>query len=102
MKLKPRSSWIASRIGWKQLNMPRRKNKSSFPRAEKPSFIPHPKNPTLVPQGTPLKVQKLTWVEMDECQLKGIFYNCDDKYFLGHKYKEKKLFMAIEISYVCY
>jgi hypothetical protein len=32
---------------------------------------------------------------MDECQLKGIFYNCDEKYFLRHKCKEKKLFMAI-------
>jgi hypothetical protein len=32
---------------------------------------------------------------MDEHQLKGIFYNCDEKYFLGHKCKEQKLFMAI-------
>jgi hypothetical protein len=32
---------------------------------------------------------------MDECQLKGLCYNCDDKYFLGHKCKEKNLFMAI-------
>jgi len=32
---------------------------------------------------------------MVECQLKSIFYNCDDKYFLGHKCKEHKIFMAI-------
>jgi hypothetical protein len=32
---------------------------------------------------------------MDECQLKCLCYNCDDKYFLGHKCKEQKLFMAI-------
>jgi hypothetical protein len=32
---------------------------------------------------------------MVECQLKGLFYNCDDKYFLGHKCKEKNIFMAI-------
>jgi hypothetical protein len=32
---------------------------------------------------------------MVECQLKGIFYNCDEKYFPGHKCKEQKLFMAI-------
>jgi hypothetical protein len=32
---------------------------------------------------------------MDECQLKGLCYNCDEEYFLGHKCKEKKLFMAI-------
>jgi len=32
---------------------------------------------------------------MDECQHKGLCYNCDDKYFPGHKCKEKNLFMAI-------
>ena len=32
---------------------------------------------------------------MDERQLKGLCYNCDDKYFLGHKCKEQKIFMAI-------
>jgi hypothetical protein len=37
---------------------------------------------------------------MDECQLKGLCYSSDDKYFLGHKCKEQNLFMAIfeEIS----
>jgi hypothetical protein len=32
---------------------------------------------------------------MDERQLKGLFYNCGEKYFSRHKCKEKKLFMAI-------
>jgi hypothetical protein len=32
---------------------------------------------------------------MDERQLKALCYNCDDKYFSGHKCKEQKLFMAI-------
>jgi hypothetical protein len=32
---------------------------------------------------------------MVERQLKGLCYNCDDKYFPGHKCKEQKLFMAI-------
>jgi hypothetical protein len=60
----------------------------------KPSFIPHtkPVNPT---PPTPLKIQKLTRAEMAEHQLKGLCYNCDDKYFPGHKCKEQKLFMAI-------
>jgi hypothetical protein len=66
----------------------------------KPSFIPHPKpiNPTT--PSSPLNIQKVTRVEMDECQLKGLCYNCDDKYFSSHKCKEKKIFMAIskEIS----
>jgi hypothetical protein len=32
---------------------------------------------------------------MAERQLKGLCYNCDDKYFPGHKCKEQNLFMAI-------
>jgi hypothetical protein len=32
---------------------------------------------------------------MVESQLKGLCYNCDDKYFSGHKCKEQKIFMAI-------
>jgi hypothetical protein len=49
----------------------------------KPSFIPCPKlvNPTT--PSTPLKIQKLTWDEMIEHQLKGLCYNCDEKYFSG-------------------
>jgi hypothetical protein len=66
-----------------------------FSQNKKPPFVPYPRpvNPnTLV---TPLKVQKLTRDEMVELQLKGLFYNCDEKYFPGHKCKEQKLFMAI-------
>jgi hypothetical protein len=61
----------------------------------KPSFIlrPKPVNPTT--PLAPLKIQKLTRAEMAECQLKGLYYNCDEKYFLGHKCKEQNLFMAI-------
>jgi hypothetical protein len=61
----------------------------------KPSFIPHPKpvNPTT--PSAPLKIQKLTRAEMDERQIKGLCYNCDEKYFLGHKCKEQNIFMAI-------
>jgi hypothetical protein len=61
----------------------------------KPSFIPCTKlvNPTT--PSAPLKIQKLTRAEMAEHQLKGLCYNCDDKYFLGHKCKEQKIFMAI-------
>jgi hypothetical protein len=61
----------------------------------KPFFIPRPKpvNPTT--PSAPLKIQKLTRDEMVECQLKGLCYNCYDKYFSGHKCKEKNLFMAI-------
>jgi hypothetical protein len=61
---------------------------------QKPSFIPRPKpvNPTT--PSAPLKIQKLTRVEMDERQLKGLCYNCDEKYFSGHKCKEQNILMA--------
>jgi hypothetical protein len=61
----------------------------------KPSFIPRTKPVNPATPFTPLKIQKLTRVEMDECQIKGLCYNCDEKYFLGHKCKEQNLFMAI-------
>jgi hypothetical protein len=32
---------------------------------------------------------------MVEHQLKGLCYNCDDKYFPGHNCKEQNIFMAI-------
>jgi hypothetical protein len=61
----------------------------------KPSFIPHPKPVNPNTPYTPLKIQKLTRDEMVECQLKGLCYNCDDKYFPSHKCKEQNLFMDI-------
>jgi hypothetical protein len=62
---------------------------------QKPSFIPRTKpiNPT--PPYAPLKIEKFTKDEMVECQLKGLCYNCDEKYLSGHKCKEKNIFMAI-------
>jgi hypothetical protein len=49
---------------------------------------PHKPNP-------PLKVHKLTWFEIVECRLKGVFYNYGEKHSLRHEFKEQKLFMAI-------
>jgi hypothetical protein len=62
---------------------------------KKPTFIPRPKPVTPTTPSAPLKIQKLTRDEMVEPQLKGLCYNCDDKYFPGHKCKEQNLFMAI-------
>jgi hypothetical protein len=61
----------------------------------KPSFFPRPKPANPTTPSAPLKIQKLTRAEMAERQLKGLCYNCDDKYFPGHKCKEQNLFMAI-------
>jgi hypothetical protein len=62
---------------------------------KKTPFIPLPKPTLTTPLSTPLKIHKLTQAEMDKNQLKGLCYNCDDKYFLRHKCKEHKIFMAM-------
>jgi hypothetical protein len=62
---------------------------------KKPSFVPCLRHNNPNPLASLFKVHKLTRDEMDEHQLKGIFYNCDEKYFSGNKCKEQKLFMAI-------
>jgi hypothetical protein len=61
----------------------------------KPSFPPRPKPTYFFPSAPPLKIQKLTRAEMVERQLKDLCYNCADKYFLGHKCKEQKIFMDV-------
>jgi hypothetical protein len=61
----------------------------------KPSFPPHPKPTNYAPPATPLKIQKLTQAEMAKRQLKGLCYNCDDKYFLKNKCKEQRIFMVV-------
>jgi hypothetical protein len=85
----PMSSWLNLRLGWRILKKLKKHNKLF------PSFIPRPKpvNPTT--PSVPLKIQKLTQAEMAECQLKALNYNCDEKYFPGHKCKEQNIFMAI-------
>jgi hypothetical protein len=61
----------------------------------KPSFPPHPKPTNYSPPATPLKIQKLIRAEIVERQLKGICYNCDDKYFPRNKCKEQNIFMVV-------
>jgi hypothetical protein len=94
-RLGPMSSWLDLRLGWRLPKKAKEAQQIISSQNRKPSFIPHPKlvNPTT--PSAPLKIQKLTRAEMDECQLKGLCYNCDDKYFPGHKCKEQNLFMAI-------
>jgi len=40
-------------------------------------------------------IHKLTQAEIMENQLKGLCYNCDEKYFLEHKCKDQNIFMEI-------
>jgi hypothetical protein len=94
-RLGPMSSWLDLRLEWRLPKKPKKHNKSFPLKTVSLSFFPRPKpvNPTT--PSAPLKIQKLTRAEMAERQLKGLCYNCDDKYFSDHKCKEQNLFMAI-------
>jgi hypothetical protein len=61
----------------------------------KPSFIPRTKPVTPTPPSTPLKILKLNRDKMVERQLKGLCYNCHEKYFPRHRCKEQNIFMTI-------
>jgi hypothetical protein len=89
------SSWLDLRLGWRLPKNPKKHNKLFPLKTVRLPFSPCPKpvNPTT--PSAPLKIQKLTRAEMVERQLKGLCYNCDDKYFPGHKCKEQNLFMAL-------
>jgi hypothetical protein len=39
-----------------------------------------------------LKIQKVSPTEMEECRKQGLYYYCDEKYSLGHKFIEQKFF----------
>jgi hypothetical protein len=80
MKFVPMFSWHAPRLGWKLLNEPRKPNRLSPPRPTNPHVLLS-RNPPISPPTTPLKIQKLTRAEMFERQLKGLCYNCNEKYF---------------------
>jgi hypothetical protein len=88
----PMSSWLDLGVGWRLLKRLKKNNKL-LPLKTVNLPLSLSLNPTT--PFAPLKIQKLTRDEMAECQLKGLCYNYDDKYFPGHKCKEQNLFMAI-------
>jgi hypothetical protein len=63
---------------------------------KKPAFILHTCSPQCnSPRKTPthpLKVQQFSLVEMEDYRRCGVCYSCDEKYALGHRCKEHKLF----------
>jgi hypothetical protein len=82
------------RVGWKLLKELRKNNNLSLIKLENPPLFLSLKI-TLLPPSTPLNIHKLTQEEMVEHQLKGLCYNCDEKYFPRHKCKEQNIFMDI-------
>jgi hypothetical protein len=82
---------VLPQIGLEATQCAKESQKIVSSQTHKPSFFPRtqPTNPT--PPLTPLKIHKLTWAEMEECQLKGLCYNSYEKKILGKKCKEKSI-----------
>jgi hypothetical protein len=79
------------RRGLKPLTEPRKHNRWSL----NTSFIPCP-HPTNLSLPYPvLNIRKLIRSKIVKQQIRGICYNCDEKYFMGEKFKDQKIFMAI-------
>jgi hypothetical protein len=87
---------MACRKSW--LEPTKRDNESQHvisSQTQKPSFIPRPKPYTHVPPSNPLKIYKLNQEEIVECQLKGLCYKCDEKYFPGNNCKQQNILMFV-------
>jgi hypothetical protein len=95
MRFIPMSSWLGLRVGWRLLKEIKKHNRLCPLKTRNPplSLTLNSINPTT--PSTPLKIQELTRDEIVERKLKVLCYNCDGKYFLGHKCKEQNIFMAI-------
>jgi hypothetical protein len=70
--------------------------------AKKSTFIPHTQPPRVNSPSTtpthPLQVERLSPMEMENRQRRGLRYNCDEKYAPVHRCKEQKLFQIDMIT----
>ena len=55
-------------------------------------FTPKSMSTTTSIFSQPFKIQRLSPKEMENCQRKGIYYNFDQKYVMGHSCCEHKIF----------
>jgi hypothetical protein len=95
IKFEPRSSWLHPQTWLEAIKRAKEAQHVILAKSRKHTFFPYQKPTTLCSSGPSFEVPKINRKEMDECQLKGIFYNFDDKYFPKHKCREHKLFMVI-------
>ena len=59
-----------------------------------------PKNNGVVETKPSIPIKRITPTQMDERRKKGLCYNCDEKWGLGHKCRNAKLFLLEGIELV--
>lgn len=55
-----------------------------------PPLLPAPQPRPLPPLGASLPIRRLSLAEMQACHAKGLCFNCDQRFHLGHKCKPKQ------------
>ena len=67
----------------------------------KGSILGLPKNKVVIESKSKISIKRLTPAQMDERRKRGLCYNCDEKWRVGHKCKYAKLFLleGIELAY---
>ena len=67
----------------------------------KGSILSLPKNNVVLEAKSKIPIKRLTPTQMDERRKKGLCYNCDEKWAVGHKCKIAKLFLLEGIELAC-
>ena len=60
-----------------------------------------PKNNVVIESKSKIPIKRLTPAQMDERRKRGLCYNCDEKWGVGHKCKNAKLFLLEGIELAC-
>ena len=67
----------------------------------KGSILGLPKNNVVIESKSNIPIKRLTLAQMDERRKRGLYYNCDEKWGVGHKCKNAKLFLLEGIDLAC-
>ena len=67
----------------------------------KGSILSLPKNNVVLEAKSKIPIKRLTPAQMDERRKRGLCYNCDEKWAVGHKCKNTKLFLLEGIELAC-
>ena len=66
----------------------------------KPSILGLPKVTPLIDTKNILPIKRISLAQMEERKKKGLCYNCDEKWALGHKCKNAMLFLLDYVEFV--
>ena len=78
-----------------------KKNSRFQQETSKGSILGLPKNNVVIESKSKIPIKRLTPTQMDERRKRGLCYNCDEKWGVGHKCKNAKLFLLEGIELAC-